>query len=178
LNDGQNTGQAWQVTTKVIKGFLVISHFLNLLSLFSDVAIDSVKTVRNKPLKSTIYGSIGAFIYSCCKLNPDHQHFINTIQQTENEVALVPVESQNPKSVDYLKMLNRRKNDETLRITSIGLFSIMWIDDFPSNLATYDATCEYLQPEMKNFHERIIDIGWWNNWWNLQNMMKDYDVNY
>lgn len=145
---------------------------------FADVAVDSVKTVREKPLKCGTYATIGAFIYGCCKTNPDNNNFIEQLKGSENSVALVQLESQNPKTTEYLKMLNRHRNDETLRITSIGLFSLMWIDDFAASLSTFDAKCEYLQPQLKTFHERIIDIGWANKWWNLEKMMKDYDVNF
>ena len=129
-------------------------------------------------MKSAVYGSLGVFIYSCCKTNPNQQNFIEKLRKSENEVALVPVDHQNPSSVSYLKMLNQHSNNETLRITSLGLFSIMWIDNFASSQATFDATCDYLKPEMKNFHERIVDVGVFNNWWNLHRLMKDFDVNF
>lgn len=161
---------------QILFTFTFSSNFV--FTYFSDVSIDSVKTIKAKPLKSAVYGSLGAFIYGCSKTNPDWNNFTEQIRRCENEVALVPLESQNPAAVEYLKMLNRCNNNETLRITSFGLFSLLWIDNYASSQATYDATCEYLKPELRNFHERIIDIGWWNNWWNLQRMMKDYDVNF
>jgi hypothetical protein len=61
---------------------------------------------------------------------------------------------------------------------SIGLFSILWIDDFSSNLATPDAQCKYLEPAYATFHERVIDYGFLGKWWNIEKNMKDYDVNF
>lgn len=145
---------------------------------FLDVAIDSVKTIRSKPLKSSVYGSIGAFLYGCAKTAPDQNDFNEQMKTSEQMVSLVPVESQNPNTVKYLRLLETSQNNETLRITSIGFFSIMWIADFGKDLATFDATCEYLKPELKTFHERIVDVGWWGKWWNLEKQMKDYDLNY
>lgn len=87
-------------------------------------------------------------------------------------------DSQNPKSSEYLKMLVRSQNNDTLRVTSLGFFSIMWLDDNAADLSTYGAKCDYLQPEFENFHERIIDIGWLDNWWNLEKNLKDYDINF
>lgn len=141
-----------------------------------DVGVEAAKTIRSKPLKSSIYGSIGAFVIGCCKTNPDERNFVEQLQQSEHLVALVTPELQNPRAVNYLRMLERSRNQGILRITSLGLFSIMWLDDNSSNLSTYDAKCEYLKPEYKTFHERIIDIGWCNNWWNLDKKLKDYDV--
>lgn len=170
----------WKGLARDYKGKQANKYFFTQFSvfIFLDVAIDSVKTIREKPVKAGVYGSIGAFIYGCCKTAPDYHYFDDQMKKAENAVALVPLESQNPKTVNYLKMINRQRNNETLRITSFGLFSLMWTADFADGLATYDATCDYLKPELKNFNERIVDIGWWNNWWNLEKMMKDYDVNF
>lgn len=142
------------------------------------MAIDSVKTMRSKPLKSSIYASIAAGVYTCCKNNPDQRDFNEQFKNSEQQLSLVTVESQNPATIEYLKLVERSRNNDTLRITSIGLFSIMWLDDNASALSTYDATCDYLKPEFRTFYERIIDVGWMNVWWNLQKTMKDYDVNY
>lgn len=134
--------------------------------------------MKAKPLKSSIYGSIGLFLYGCAKTNPDKRDFTDQLQHSQGLVALVTPDLQNPKAVEYLKMVERSRNNDTLRIMSIGFFSIMWLDDKASSLSTFDAKCKYLQPELVTFHERVIDIGWWNNWWNLNNKLKDYDVNY
>lgn len=142
------------------------------------MALDAYKTIKSNPTKSSVYGSLAVFVYGCAKNNPNFNDFTDQLKHSAQKVSLVPVDAQSPTTVEYLKMLERSQNDETLRITSLGLFSIMWIDDYAEGLATYDATCEYLKPELKSFHERIIDVGWWNNWWNLQKMLKDYDVNF
>lgn len=143
-----------------------------------DVALDSFKTIKANPLKSSVYGSIAVFLYSCGKTNPDRRTFHEQLKQSQGLTALVMPEMQNPESVEYMRMLERSQNTDTLRITSLGMFSIMWIADNASGLSTFDAKCDYLQPELATFHERIIDIGWWNNWWNLSKKLKDYDVNY
>lgn len=137
-----------------------------------------MKTVRENPVRYSVYASLGALVYGCCKTNPDQQMFVEQFRKSEHLVALVPEDSQNPSTVNYLKMLERSRNNDSLRITSLGPFSIMWLDNCAGSLSTYDATCEYLKPELRTFHERIIDIGLWNNWWNLEKQMKNYDVNF
>lgn len=146
--------------------------------MLSDVGLESIKTIRANPLKSSIYGSFGAFLYGCVKNNPDHLNFLEQLTKSEQQVAMVPITAQNPVAVEYLKELERCRNNDTLRITSLGFFSIMWKHDNASALSTYDATCDYLKPELRTFHQRIIDIGFWNNWWNLEKQLKDYDVNF
>lgn len=98
------------------------------------------------------------------------------MRTAQNLIALVHPESQNQKSVKYFRYLEKCRNDDTLRVTSLGLFSILWIHDHSTKLATPDAVCKYLEPEYKTFYKRIIDIGFLNKWWNIQNNLKDYDV--
>jgi Translocase of the Inner Mitochondrial membrane 29 len=137
-----------------------------------------VKSIRAKPVKSSIYGSIGVFLYASCKNDPDEIHFLDQLKKSQQLVSQVPLNNQNPTIVQYLKKLEQCRNNETLRITSFGFFSLLWIDDFASSQSTYDSKCEYLQPQLRTFHERVVDVGFWNNWWGLQNKMKDYDVNF
>lgn len=138
-----------------------------------------MKNIHANPVKFSIYGSLGVSAYVFCKTNPDEKAFVDQLRKAQNQISLVGTDSQNPTSVNYLKMLERNhQNYGTLRITSIGLFSIMWLDDSSENLSSFDAKCEYLKPELRTFHERIIDVGLLNNWWNLEKQMKDYDINF
>lgn len=119
-----------------------------------------------------------SFSYGCFKSNPDRRTYTDQFLKAQNEISLIYPDQQNPKSRDYLKFIESCKNNDTLRVTTFGLFSIVWIDDKASNLATADAQCKYLEPAYATFHERIIDWGFWNKWVNLEKSMKDYDVNF
>lgn len=134
--------------------------------------------MKTYPVRSAVYASIGSFVFGSCKTNPDSQSYTDQLKIAQNEISLIYFESQNPKSLEYLKYLETVRNDQTIRIMSLGLFSIVWIDDKSFQLATPDATCKYLQPAYATFHERIIDWGFWNKWWTLHKHMKDYDVNF
>lgn len=92
-------------------------------------------------------------------------------------MSLVYYDNLNQNSRSYLKYIESCRNNDLLRITSFGLFSIVWIADYASSLATADATCKYLKPAYATFHERIIDWGFWNRWIKMEKAMKDYDVN-
>jgi len=111
-------------------------------------------------------------------MRPDQRDFTNRLQTVEQLVGLVHSDCQNQKTSEYLKEIERCKNNDTLRMTSLGVATIMWIDDHASHLSTYDAVCEYLQPEYATFYTRILDVGFWNRWWNLERHMDEYDVNF
>lgn len=110
-------------------------------------------------------------------MNPTYQTYVDQLRTAQNQLALVFVDSQNPNSVNYLKNIEAHRNKDTIRATSLGLFSILWIDDYASELATADAKCKYLEPAYATFHERIIDWGFFGKWWKIEEAMKDYDVN-
>lgn len=147
--------------------------------LILDVALDSYKSMKGSPKKTAIYGSLSALITGSYLNNPDKNAFTDQLLVTENSIGRVPESAQNPKAVEYIRFLNRNVNQNTLRITSLGVCSIMWISDFSSNEATAESTCDYLEPEVATFFtNRIVDIGWWNKFWNLEKVTEDYDVNF
>lgn len=142
-----------------------------------DVCLETLKYVKANPVRSSIYAGIGSFAYGCYKTNPTYRTFTDQLKVAQNQIALVYEDSQNPDSVSYLKSIEKNRNTDTLRVLSLGVFSVLWIDDFASELATADATCKYLEPAYATFHERIIDWGFFGKWWNIEKSMKDYDVN-
>lgn len=134
--------------------------------------------MKDYPVRSSVYGSIALFAYTCYKTNPNYNLFTDRMRYSQNLVSLVYPESQNPNAIKHLSYLEKCRNEDTIRITSLALFSIIWVHDFSSKLSTADAQCKYLQPELSTFKERIIDVGFMGKWWNIEKQMKDYDVNY
>lgn len=144
---------------------------------FTDVSKDSVKFIKNNPVKSSIYGTIGASALTFYKTNPTYQDFTDQIRSSQNLIGLVYEDSQNLNSTRYLKFIEQCTNEERIRTTSFALFSIIWIHDYPASLSTTDAQCEYLQPQLSSYFDRIIDFGFLGKWWNIERQMKNYDVN-
>ena len=83
----------------------------------------------------------------------------------------------NPKSEKYLTWVEQCYNEGTIRRLNLGIVSFMWLDNFDSASAVYKAICPYLKPRYVTFQQRIIDVGFMDNWWILEHKMRDYDVN-
>lgn len=154
------------------------NYWVMLARDYKDVSLDTIKTIKQKPLKSSIYGTLIASTIYCYKNNPDFDTFFDQLRKSQEELGLVHPDCQNPKTVNYLKYMETCHNQGVLRRLSIGVVSFLWIDNYNKELATYQAVCEYLKPEYKTFHERIVDVGFLNKWWNLEKIMLDYDINY
>lgn len=142
------------------------------------MAKDCVKFTKENPVRASVYAGIASVAYGCGKTNPTYNSFDDQFKKSINQLALIFPTNQNPIAKNYLKYIEDCRNNDTLRYMSLGLFSILWIDDFSSDLATPDAKCKYLEPAYATFHERIIDVGAFGKFWNIEKAMKDYDVNF
>jgi hypothetical protein len=92
-------------------------------------------------------------------------------------MVLVGDPIRNPQAVSHLKFLETCYNKDVIRTLNLGIINFMWISDYGKSSGLYQAQCEYLEPKILTFHERIVDIGFLGQWWILQRTMKDFDVN-
>lgn len=83
----------------------------------------------------------------------------------------------NPVAVKHIEQLQQYYNEGIIRRISLGISSLIWIDNYDENCSSYKAVCPYLKPRYITFYNRIIDIGFLDKWWVLENKMKDYDIN-
>lgn len=144
---------------------------------YKEVALDVGREAKQKPLKTTFYGLLSGSTYLCVKNNPDETSFISQLRLYNSEMILVHESCHKKESAQHLKFLQQCLNAGLIRRLSLGVISFIWIDNYDETLALYKATCPYLKPKYLQFHDRIIDIGFWNKWWKLDEVMKDYDVN-
>lgn len=154
-----------------------VKYFEGLLHDYKEVLKFIVQETHEKPLKtSPYYGSIAFFIYSLYN-NPTELEYRDRVIHYQNLFGMVGKPVRNPGADVYLKTVENWHNFGLMRRLSLGVFSIMWIDNYDPALGLYKAQCNYIKPKYLTFHERIIDIGFLNRFWILEQKMKDYDVN-
>lgn len=83
----------------------------------------------------------------------------------------------NPVTENYVTWVEQCFNEGIVRRLNLGIVSFMWLDNFDRATAVYKATCPYLKPRFVTFYQRIIDIGFMDRWWFLEEKMNDYDIN-
>ncbi|XP_022911278.1 mitochondrial import inner membrane translocase subunit Tim29 [Onthophagus taurus] len=164
-----------------VKGTILekwIAYWKNVYKDYKDVAVDVTTDLRQKPMKAFgIFTGIGLATF-CAKMNPDATHFRNDYLKACNDLILVHTSLQKQVSADHLKFIEHCYNIKVLRYTNLGLFSIVWVDQFSDACKIFEAECPYLQIEYGKFYGRVIDIGFLNTWWILRSKMIDYDINY
>ncbi|EDW65673.1 mitochondrial import inner membrane translocase subunit Tim29 [Drosophila virilis] len=154
------------------------NYWKGLLRDYSEVAVGVIKESYAKPKKTLAYGTCLIALYQTAKNNPDHLAFMTLLRKQTNRMITLPPAQQNPESAEYLIMLERAINQKKLRLLSLGFFTLMWVDMYDEDDCTYPAICEYTTVGLLNFHERIIDVGFWNQFWRLKWKMRNYDINY
>lgn len=145
---------------------------------YKEMVIDTGKHMIQHPLKTTVYATLGISTYLFCKHNPDFEDFKKEFQSNKNQLILVHESCQNPISSNHIKNLEKWFNQGVVRRLSLGVISFIWIDNYDKDCSLYKTTCEYLKVPYAGFSERIIDIGFWDKYWVLEERMKDYDVNF
>ena len=144
---------------------------------YKQVFVDTYKESRDRPLKASVYGSLLAFVGYCMATNPDEHDLEEQLLESQNNLSSVPQSIQNKNSCDYVLTLNELKNQRILNYQSLGLFSVLYLSDWPKNCCLYVNQCQYLKPKFSSYFDRIVDIGFVNKFRLLDTKMTDYDVN-
>ncbi|CAG9804496.1 unnamed protein product [Chironomus riparius] len=163
-----------------LKGTIVerwINYWKGLGRDYKEVGKDTLKFMKANPVKSSIYGSIGLSSYISYKTNPTFEQYTDQLRTAQNLIGMVFPESQNPKTLGYLRYMEHCRNEERIRISSFALFSFIWVHDNSNHLSTADAKCDYLKPTYSSMYDRIVDFGFYGTYWNLKKQMENYDVN-
>lgn len=148
-----------------------------LVKDYFSVIFGVVKDAKNRPVRAMIIGGTGTILYKLSERNPTDEDFRSQLKNFGHELGSLPEKMQNPVSRDHLISLERLYSNGTLRRLDLGVASIFWRHDHNPELKTYLANCSFMQPDWRNFRERIVEVGFMDRFWMLEKKMKDYDVN-
>lgn len=152
-------------------------YWKNLYIDYRDVAIDVVKDCKAHPILASTYGSFVALLVYLNKHNPDETSFREHLLQNSIRVMQVGEPLRNPISEQHIKWLQNCYDEGIIRRMDLGIISLIWLDNYDTACSLYKAVCPHLKPRYVTFYERIVDVGFIDKWWILENKMKDYDVN-
>lgn len=79
-------------------------------------------------------------------------------------------------SIKSIQNLEQYYNEGIIQRMNLGLFSILWLDNYDKKCKLYKINCTYLKPQHHLLYQKVIDLGFLNNWWNLKRKMLDYDI--
>lgn len=132
---------------------------------------------RANPIKSSLAAVTASCAYYCASTNPDERCYRSEIIDCANTMLYISPAVRNPSAVQHLEYIEKCYNAGVVKRLNLLLFSVIWIDEFNDDIQAYKANCKYLKPSILFVHQRAVDIGFLNVWWNLKKIMVDYDVN-
>uniref|UniRef100_A0A1B6H264 Mitochondrial import inner membrane translocase subunit Tim29 n=1 Tax=Cuerna arida TaxID=1464854 RepID=A0A1B6H264_9HEMI len=154
------------------------TYWKDLIKDYTDVLKDTIEDSKKYPRKTLGILSLFGFVFLSCKTNPDDISYRENVLKCSNDVLLVGKAIRNPNTDQFLTAVENCYNLGVIRRLSFGIISVMWIDNYSSELGIFKAECSYLKPQYLTFSSRLIDIGFFGKWWKLEKIMKDYDINH
>ena len=155
-----------------------VEYLKQVIIDYKQVFIDTRQECRDRPLKASVYGSAIALVVYCMATNPDERDFRQQLIESQNNLSSVPKPLQNRNSSDFVLSMTELKNQKLLNYQSLGLFSVLYLSDWPKRCDLFVNHCQYISPKISSyFFDRIIDIGFVNKFRLLDINMTDYDVN-
>lgn len=179
FNAIQNGLNNFEVPERV-KGTMVekwLLYWKSLMTDYRDVFLDVGKQMKAKPIRASIYGAFGGSVIYSYKHNPSNTEFIDQLRTNNNKMVLMDPVCHNPATSEHLVFLERCYNQGIVRRLSAGIFSVLWLDNYDQAVSLHKATCSYTKPDLLTWHNRIVDVGFLDKWWKLQDKMTEYDVN-
>ncbi|GAU99465.1 hypothetical protein RvY_10465 [Ramazzottius varieornatus] len=158
------------------KDFKPMKFVINVAEDYVAVTKDALLDAKSRPVRTIILLSGLAVAAVAFKTTPSEIDYFDGMRNFNNDLIQVPPSSRRPESEKYLINVQRLLNSNRLRYENWGLCSLIVHKEFNESCDTYEARCKYLKPSWFSLPERVVDVGCFNRWLNIDSAMKDFDV--
>ena len=148
-----------------------------ILTDYVEVAKDLIQGARQRPVKAALYLISGTAFTITWRKRPDYASYINDVVEYANELSMCSELVRRPSAKQYIDTITRQHSDGYLRYVNLGLVAIILQRSYSPSCSNYHETCKHLQPRVWTLTERVVDVGFWGQWRNLEMEMLDFDVN-
>ena len=156
----------------------ITNYFKNLYEDYTESFKDLLSGCQRKPIKASIYTSIGLAGLYLNKNRPNEQHFQDNFVRVIHDLSVVGDLNRNKNSQSHCDRVMQNQNQGTLRFTNLGVATLVWEDTYDPSVGNFASQCSYMKPTYKEIVQtRILDLGINGKWRKLDEIMVDYDVN-
>ena len=141
------------------------------------VAKDSGEYIKTHPYKFTIMCVIGGALSAMWFKNPNNHSYKDEVLCYSNEISQCSKQTRNKESHRYISDIINKQCTGLLQHVNLGFLSIVITRPNYKECYVYPQRCSYLQPKWTDYLTRIVDVGFWNQWWILKKQMADFDIN-
>jgi hypothetical protein len=180
--------KAVQVEVKPSMKQRLVVYLKTVANDYKDVGMHTLKTMKEKPFKSTVYVASGGVVYAMYRYNPTHLNYQSCLVEYSNELLMCGESTRSRHAENSLNDMHKLSNNGLLFHRSFVLFSLMKRVNFNKECDLYEKHCKPLnKPSPWNvlnyvnltlaWFNSIVDIGVFDYWLFLNRNLKDYDVN-
>ncbi|XP_063711090.1 uncharacterized protein LOC134839461 [Symsagittifera roscoffensis] len=156
-------------------------YAFQIVADYRAVLVSSLVSCRAAPLRPSIYSATGLALVMLYKTNPSYDSFVTQLRAAACDLSQVPESVRNRRHEEHVNTLSGDERVHKLRRLSLLFFSILWRDNYPSELQKFSANCKYLKVGwtdlIRDRDSRLVDFGVGGIWLMLQRNMQDYDIN-
>ncbi|OWF38146.1 mitochondrial import inner membrane translocase subunit Tim29-like [Mizuhopecten yessoensis] len=157
----------------------IANYFNTLLRDYHMVYKETLRDMKDRPLKASVYLSLLATVGVLIKTNPSPSKldYEARLVENHNDVGVVGVPVRNPESVKFLHKVFAAHKDCKLKIYNLYLLTLARIDTGSTEVDQFASKCKQIKPHWTEFHKSIVDVCIFGRWIHLERAMVDYDVN-
>ena len=151
-----------------------------LRNAFNDyvyVAKDVGVYIKTHPFKFSIMCVAASALAVLWVKNPDINEYREEILCYSNEISQCSEQTRNPDAHKYITNLINMHCTGLLQHVNLGFLTLVLKRPNYRDCLSYPQRCSYLQPKWWEYHNRILDVGFWGQWWALKKRMIDFDIN-
>lgn len=143
------------------------------VEVFKDIFIGA----RKRPFKAATYLISATAFTVTWKKRPDYNSYINDVLDYANELSMCSEIVRRRSAKQYVDTITKQHADGYLQYINLGLCAVILRRNYSPVCSNYHETCQHLQPRLWSVGERVVDVGFWGQWRNLEKEMVDFDVN-
>lgn len=180
-----------------------VNYVKQLAQDYATATRDTGNFILENPVRSLAWGcaiTAGSITYAFCPTEADYH---TTLVESGLDMWEVPPLLRNPRSANHITERFDLWSRGRLRVSQLGLLSVVWRDDRSPECMLYSEACPYSLPAngggqftslvrlllfdrpnevgwTRLFYilsDRVLDIGFMGRWWFMHYDMQDYDIN-
>jgi hypothetical protein len=156
----------------------LVNFWKNVAIDYKEATKDLIESSQKRPLKAFIIASIASGSFYLNKTRPNNVHFRDSYLRMHHELTLLPTSQRNQTSQEQRDKVTKCENSGTLRFQNLGIATLVWEDNYGSNVGLYSSQCDYLKPTYLDIlKDRVVDFGINGHWLIQDKVMEHFDIN-
>lgn len=147
---------------------------------YKQAFVDAFQYARQKPVRVGIYSTVLGFATYSNVYNPDFGSYKENLLSASNTHSLISDLIRNKQSIAEVKRLMKLYSEDRLVRYNLCVCSVIMQQKHSTYNDSFEKHCSSIQSRwvyLKDWKERIEDVGFLGRWRRMDKIMIDFDVN-